>query len=90
MKAEELQGRPDLDKSAKDKNKENDDFAKNIGLSQTKIDYFKQIPKKQLIQTGFGDLNLDDESVECKCLSHRKVRMTVAIRVCFRMTMLMS
>ena len=73
FKAEKPQGRADQDKDAEDRNTHNDDSDKSLGLSQTKIDYLKQIPKEQLIQAGFGDLNLDDESEDCEFLSETSV-----------------
>ena len=42
-----------------------DDETCSIALSPTKIEFLKQIPRDNLVQAGFGDLNLENESDDC-------------------------
>ena len=42
-------------------------------LSQSKIDFLKQIPRSVLTQAGFGDLNLENDSDDGEFLSQTSV-----------------
>ena len=50
-----------------------DDETCSIALSPTKIEFLKQIPRDNLVQAGFGDLNLENESDEEEFLSQTSV-----------------
>ena len=47
--------------------------SRSVAFSQTKIDFLKQIPRDVLIQAGFGDLNLENESDDDEFLSETSV-----------------
>lgn len=46
-----------------------DNDSHSVTLSQSKIDFLKQIPRSVLTQAGFGDLNLENDSDDGDFLS---------------------
>lgn len=53
--------------------KGDEDESQSIALSQTKLDFLKQIPRDELVQAGFGDLNLGSDTDEDEFLSQTSV-----------------